>query len=51
MISGHGSALFLLMIGILGANHHDFAVAFDDLALVAHGFYGRSDFHFLSPFY
>ena len=38
------------MVGVLGANHHNFSVTLDDLALVTHGFYGRSDFHFLSPF-
>lgn len=38
-------ALTLLMALVLGANHHHFAVSFDDFALVAHGLYRRSDFH------
>ena len=40
------SALALLMLGVL-ANDHYFALALDDLALFAHGFYGRSDFHLI----
>lgn len=32
-------ALSLLMAFVLGANNHDFAVSFDDFALIAHGFY------------
>ena len=40
-----GSALTLLVIGILGADNHNSAVSFDDLALVAHGFNTGSDFH------
>ena len=32
------------MLGIL-ANHHNFALALDDLALLAHGLDGRSYFH------
>ena len=40
-------ALTLLMLGIL-ADHHDFALALDDLALLAHGLHGRSDFHFFT---
>ena len=38
------SALTLLMLGIL-ANYHNLSLALDDLALLAHGLYGRSDFH------
>lgn len=34
------------MAGVLGANYHNLAVSFDDLALVAHRFYRGSDFHF-----
>ena len=30
--------LSLLMLGIFGTNNHNFAVALDNLALVAHGF-------------
>lgn len=37
--------LSLLVLGILGADDHHFAVSFDDLALVAHGLYGSSYFH------
>jgi len=37
-------ALLLLMLGIL-ANDHYTALALDDLALFAHGLYGRSHFH------
>ena len=32
------------MLGVL-ANYHDFALALDDLALLAHGLHGRSYFH------
>jgi hypothetical protein len=39
-------ALALLMLGVL-ADDHDFALALDDLALLAHGLHGRSDFHLL----
>ena len=39
------SALSLLMALIFGTNYHYFPVSLDNLALVAHGFYGRSDFH------
>ena len=37
-------ALALLVLGVL-ADDHDFAIATDQLALVAHGLNGRSDFH------
>ena len=37
--------LALLVALILRANYHYFAVSFDNLAFVAHRFYGRSDFH------
>ena len=43
------SALTLLMLGVL-ANNHDFALALDDLALLAHGFHGRSDFHYFTSY-
>ena len=33
------------MAGIFAANDHHFAVTANDLAFVAHGFYGRSYFH------
>ncbi len=36
--------LTLLVLGVL-ADDHDFALALDDLALLAHGLHGRSDFH------
>ena len=36
--------LALLVLGVL-ADDHDFALALDDLALLAHGLDGRSDFH------
>ena len=38
--------LALLVLGVL-ADNHDFALALDDLALLAHGLHGRSDFHLL----
>ena len=38
------SALTLLVLGVF-ADDHDFALALDDLALLAHGLHGRSDFH------
>ena len=38
------SALLLLVLGVF-ADNHDAAFAFDDPALVADGFDGRSDFH------
>ncbi len=38
--------LALLVLGVL-ADDHDFALALDDLALLAHGLHGRSDFHLL----
>ena len=38
-------ALSLLMALVLGTDDHHFAVSLDDLALIAHRFYGRSDFH------
>ena len=34
------------MLGVL-ADNHDFALALDDLALLAHGLHGRSYFHLL----
>ena len=37
-------ALSLLVLGVL-ADDHDFTLALDDLALLAHGLDGRSDFH------
>lgn len=40
------SALSLLMTLVFGTNYHYFSVSLDYLALIAHGFYGRSDFHF-----
>ena len=36
--------LSLLMLGVF-ANYHDFALALNDFALLAHGLHGRSDFH------
>ena len=42
-------ALALLVLGVL-ADNHDFAVALDYLALLAHGLYGRSDFHCISSY-
>ena len=42
-----GSALSLLMLGVF-ADNHDLTLALDDLAFLAHGFYGRSNFHFLN---
>ena len=36
--------LALLVLGVL-ADDHDFTLALDDLALLAHGLHGRSDFH------
>ena len=39
------SALTLFVLGVF-ANNHNFALALDDLALLAHGLHGRSDFHF-----
>ena len=41
--------LALLVLGVLTDNH-DFAVTLDYLALLAHGFYGRSDFHCISSY-
>ena len=40
------SALTLLVLRVL-ADDHDFTLALDDLALLAHGLHGRSDFHLL----
>ena len=40
------SALTLLVLGVL-ANDHDFTLALDDLALLAHGLNGRSYFHLI----
>ena len=37
--------LSLFMVGVLGADNHNLAVAFDDLAFVAHRLNRRSDFH------
>ena len=42
--NGVRSALTLLVLRVL-ANNHDFTLALDDLALLAHGLHGRSDFH------
>ena len=42
-------ALSLLMALVFGTNYHHFAVSLDDLALIAHGFYGRTYFHFDLP--
>ena len=39
-----GLALTLLVLGVF-ANNHNFALALDDLALLAHGLHARSDFH------
>ena len=39
-------ALSLLMLGVL-ANDHDFALALNDLAFLAHGLNGRSYFHLI----
>ena len=36
--------LSLLMLGVF-ANYHDFALALNDFALLAHGLHGRSYFH------
>ena len=35
------------MLGVL-ADNHDVTLALDDLALLAHGLYGRSHFHVVS---
>ncbi len=43
------SALTLFVIGILGADNHNSAVSFDDLAFVAHRLYTGSDFHSEPP--
>ena len=45
-------ALSLLMALVFRTNHHNLSISLDDLALVAHRFYRRSDFHksFLSYF-
>lgn len=40
----------LLVVGVLGADDHYFAMPFDDLALVTHRFYAGSDFHFSFSF-
>lgn len=42
-------ALSLFMTLVFGTNYHNFAVSFDHLALIAHGFDGRSDFHDMLP--
>ena len=42
-----GLTLALLVLGVL-ADNHNAALALDDLALLAHGLNGRSDFHFIS---
>ena len=42
-------ALPLLMALVFRANDHHFSVSLDDLALVAHGFDGRTNFHILIP--
>jgi hypothetical protein len=44
MLSSGRLALLLLVLGVL-ADDHDAALALDDLALLAHGLYGRSHFH------
>ena len=41
-------ALLLLVLGIL-ADHHDLALAADDLALLADGLHGRTNLHALLP--
>ena len=43
-----GLALLLLVLGIL-ADHHDLALAADDLALLADGLHGRTNLHALLP--
>ena len=40
--------LSLLMLGVF-ANNHDFALALNDFALLAHGLHGRSYFHDKPP--
>ena len=42
-------ALSLLVLGVF-ANNHDFSLALDDLALLAHGLHGRSDFHVFTSY-
>ena len=42
-------ALTLFMIGVFGTNNHYFAVSFDYLALIAHGFDGSTYFHCCYP--
>ena len=37
--------LSLFVVGVLGANNHNLAVALDDLAFIAHRLNRRSDFH------
>ncbi len=44
-----GLALSLLVVFVLGTDNHDFAVSFNNFALIAHRFYRRSDFHNISP--
>ena len=41
--------LSLLVALVFGTNYHHFAVSLDHLALVAHRFDGRSDFHVMLP--
>ena len=41
-------SLSLLVFGVF-ANDHDFALAFDNLAFLAHGLYRRSYFHVSVP--
>jgi hypothetical protein len=41
--------LSLFMLGVF-TDDHDFAIAFDDLTLLAHGLNGRSYFHTNHPF-
>ena len=44
-----GLTLALLVLGVL-ADNHNAALALDDLALLAHGLNGRSNFHFISSY-
>ena len=41
---GTALTLALLVLGVL-ADNHNAALALDDLALLAHGLHGRSNFH------
>ena len=42
---GQNLTLSLLVALVLRADDHNFSVSLDDLALVAHGFDGRTHFH------